>query len=46
MAEINELQQAIDERRVNPKDLNEEQRYALDEAFRSGQLKGYTDFNE
>jgi hypothetical protein len=36
MADINELQQAINERRVNPKDLNEEQRYALDEAFRSG----------
>jgi hypothetical protein len=46
MADINELQQAINERRVNPKDLNEEQRYALDEAFRSGELKGYTDFNE
>ena len=46
MADINELQQAINERRVNPKDLNEEQTYALDEAFRSGQLKGYTDFKE
>jgi len=41
MADLNQLQQAIDEKRIDTRSLNREQKIALDEAFKQGDLKGY-----
>ena len=35
------LQKRLDEKLINPKDLNVKQKIALDRALKSGQLKGY-----
>ena len=35
------LQKRLDEKLINPKDLNVKQKVALDKALKSGQLKGY-----
>jgi|TARA_R100000149_G_C5880311_1_gene145268 hypothetical protein len=41
MADIKTLQKAIDDKRIDTRQLNEVQLKALDEAFKSGDLKGY-----
>ena len=43
---IEGLQKKLDEKQVNPKDLNPEQRRALDRAFKEGTLKGYKNVGE
>ena len=35
------LQKRLDEKLINPKDLNTQQKVALDKALKSGKLKGY-----
>ena len=41
MADIKTLQKAIDDKRIDTRQLNEVQLKALDDAFKSGDLKGY-----
>ena len=41
MADLNDIQKAIDERRIDSRSLNSAQREALDVSFKSGELKGY-----
>jgi len=41
MATISELQKAINEKRIDTRQLSSEQLGALDEAFKTGELKGY-----
>jgi len=43
---IENLQKKLDEKQINPKDLNPNQRKALDKAFREGTLKGYKNVGE
>ena len=38
---LQNLQKRLDEKLINPKDLNVKQKIALDRALKSGQLKGY-----
>ena len=41
MATISELQKAINEKRIDTRQLSSEQLGALDQAFKAGELKGY-----
>lgn len=41
MASISQLQKAIDERRIDTRQLNPEQLQALDQSFKEGELSGY-----
>jgi len=43
---IENLQKKLDEKQVNPKDLDTNQRKALDKAFKEGTLKGYKNVGE
>jgi len=38
---LKDIQKRLDEKLINPKDLNSKQKVALDNALKSGQLKGY-----
>lgn len=46
MATVEELQNAIDNKSLDTRQLNREQRYAVDELFKSGDLKGYESIDE
>ena len=41
MADLNDIQKAVNERRIDSRSLNDAQREALDLSFKSGELKGY-----
>lgn len=46
MATLQELQTRLDNKTFDPSALNREQRVAVDNAFKSGQLKGYSSVSE
>ena len=46
MATLQELQTRLDNKTFDPSALNKEQRVAVDNAFKSGQLKGYSSVSE
>jgi len=46
MASLKEIQSAIDERRLDTRQLNKSQLEALDQSFKSGDLKGYESIGE
>ena len=46
MATIEELQTRLDNKTFDPSALNNEQRIAVDNAFKTGQLKGYNSVSE
>ena len=46
MATIEELQSRLDNKTFDPSALNNEQRIAVDNAFKTGQLKGYNSVSE
>ena len=46
MADIKTLQKAIDENRVDTRQLAPEQLQALDQAFKTGELTGYDSAKE
>ncbi|NBP58752.1 hypothetical protein EBU71_19860, partial [bacterium] len=46
MATLAEIQAAIDGKALDPRSLSQEQRNAVDDAFRQGILKGYRGIGE
>lgn len=46
MATLEELQSAIDNKTLDTRNLNREQRYAVDELFKAGQLTGYESIDQ
>ena len=46
MADLATLQQAIDEKKVDTRQLSDEQKVALNDAFESGELKGYKNLGQ
>ena len=46
MADLATLQQAIDEKRIDTRQLSDEQKVALNDAFESGELKGYKNLGQ